>query len=38
VRLSIDPTVQELTDNKHQETKEEVSTVGDGSVGGSSGV
>jgi hypothetical protein len=38
VRLLIDPTIQELTDNKHQENKEEVSTVGDGSVGGSSGV
>ncbi len=38
MRLWIDPTIQELTDNKHRENKEEVSTIGDGSVGGSSGV
>jgi hypothetical protein len=36
--LWIDPTIQEFADIKHQENKNEVNTVSDGYVGGSSGV
>jgi len=38
VCLWIDSTIHEFTDNKHQENKKKVNIVGDGYVGGSSGV